>query len=59
MEKNVHGKLAVTRIVLRPQVRFSGSVVPSQDELAKLHEQAHHGCIIANSVLTTVTIEPA
>ncbi len=57
LEKNVHGKLAVTRVVLRPQVRFSGSVAPSQDELARLHEQAHQGCIIANSVLTTVTIE--
>ncbi|MDE2179995.1 MAG: OsmC family protein [candidate division NC10 bacterium] len=59
MEKNVHGKLAVTRVVLRPRVRFSGSVVPSHDELTKLHEQAHQGCIIANSVLTTVTVEPA
>src|SRR5574337_1063163 len=58
MEKNVHGKLAVTRVVLRPRVRFSGSAAPSRDELAKLHEQAHQGCIIANSVLTTVTVEP-
>src|SRR5574337_425774 len=58
MEKNVHGKLAVTRVVLRPRIRFGGPVVPSRDELTKLHEQAHQGCIIANSVLTTVTVEP-
>lgn len=58
MEKNANGKLAVTQVVLRPRVRFSGSAAPSRDELAKLHEQAHQGCIIANSVLTTVTVEP-
>ncbi len=58
MEKNANGKLAVTRVVLRPRVRFSGSAMPSRDELARLHEQAHQGCIIANSVLTTVTVEP-
>lgn len=58
LEKNVDGKPAVTRVVLRPHVRFGGSVVPHRDELARLHEQAHHGCIIANSVLTTVTVEP-
>lgn len=58
MEKNANGKPAITRVILRPRVRFSGSV-PSQDELAKLHEQAHQNCIIANSVSATVTIEPA
>lgn len=59
LEKNANGKLAVTRVVLRPQVRFGGAAAPSRDELARLHEQAHHNCIIANSVLTTVTVEPA
>jgi organic hydroperoxide reductase OsmC/OhrA len=58
LEKNAQGKLAVTRVVLQPRVRFGGSAAPSHDELARLHEQAHHGCIIANSVLTTVTVEP-
>lgn len=58
LEKNVNGKPAVTRVVLRPHVRFGGSVAPHRDELARLHEQAHHDCIIANSVLTTLTVEP-
>src|SRR5574337_427538 len=58
MEKNADRKAAVTRVVLRPRVRCGGSAALSHDELARLHEQAHHGCIIANSVLTTVTIEP-
>ena len=59
MEKNSQGKLAVTRVVLRPRIRFSGSEIPSGELLMKLHDQSHHDCFIANSVLTTVTVEPA
>lgn len=58
LEKNASGKLAVTRVVLRPLVQFGGTMTPSHDDVVRLHEQAHDGCIIANSVLTTVTIEP-
>ena len=58
MTKNAQGKLAITRCVLRPLIRFGGSSVPSADELAKLHDLAHHECFIANSVLTEVTVEP-
>lgn len=59
MEKNTQGKLAVTRVVLHPRVRFGGPGGPSPADVLKLHEQAHHDCFIANSVLTAVTIEPA
>ena len=58
MEKNAQGKLAVTRVVLRPRIRFSGEA-PSADDILKLHDQSHHECFIANSVLTEVTVEPA
>jgi organic hydroperoxide reductase OsmC/OhrA len=58
MTKNAQGKLAITRCILRPLVRFGGSAVPSAEELAKMHELAHHECFIANSVLTEVTVEP-
>jgi organic hydroperoxide reductase OsmC/OhrA len=58
LNKNANGKLAVTRVVLRPLVRFGGTSVPSADELTKLHEHAHHECFIANSVLTEVAVEP-
>jgi organic hydroperoxide reductase OsmC/OhrA len=57
MEKNPEGRLAVTRVELRPRVRFSGAA-PSADELRKLHDQAHHVCFIANSVKTEVTVTP-
>jgi len=58
MEKNVEGKLAITRCVLRPQIRFGGPTAPAADEITKMHEHAHHECFIANSVRTEITVEP-
>lgn len=58
LEKNAAGQLAVTRVVLRPRIRFGGTNAPSADELKKLHDESHHVCFIANSVLTQVTVEP-
>jgi organic hydroperoxide reductase OsmC/OhrA len=58
MEKNEDGKLAVTRCELRPRIVFSGERRPTPDEIAKLHESAHHACFIANSVRTEVTVVP-
>jgi organic hydroperoxide reductase OsmC/OhrA len=58
LEKNEMGRLAMTRVVLRPQVRWSQGVSVSQSDLDSLHHQAHEGCFIANSVKTNVTVEP-
>lgn len=57
MEKNADGKLAITKVMLRPKVTFGGENTPSDEERAKLHESAHRNCFIANSVLTTVTVD--
>jgi organic hydroperoxide reductase OsmC/OhrA len=57
MEKNGQGRLAITRVVLHPRIRFGGDKVPAAEELEKLHEQAHRECFIANSVATTITVE--
>lgn len=57
LEKNQKGRMAITRVVLHPKVEFSGPTLPSSKDLAELHEQAHNGCFIANSVMTEVTIE--
>jgi organic hydroperoxide reductase OsmC/OhrA len=59
MEKNADGKLAITRVELRPRIRFSGEKQPTSEELARLHEVAHHECFIANSVKTEVSVVPA
>jgi organic hydroperoxide reductase OsmC/OhrA len=57
MEQNADGKLAFTRITLRPRIEFAGDTVPSADELAALHHRAHEECFIANSLKCDVAIE--
>jgi len=56
LEKNDDGKLAVTRVELRPRVRFSGETTPTAEALAKLHDLAHRDCFIANSVRTDIRV---
>jgi organic hydroperoxide reductase OsmC/OhrA len=51
------GRMAVTRIVLRPAIAFAGAP-PAAETLARLHEQAHERCFIANSLKTDVVVEP-
>jgi organic hydroperoxide reductase OsmC/OhrA len=55
--KNRDGKLAVTRVTLRPAVTFGGTA-PTRAQLEQLHEKAHEECFIANSVRSEVIIEP-
>lgn len=58
LEPNAEGQLAVTRVELRPVVRFAPGTEPSAADHEKLHEKAHRGCFIANSVKTAVTCAP-
>ena len=56
LEKDEHGKMAISRVLLSPEIRFGGSTQPTSEELRALHDAAHHECFIANSVKTTVTV---
>ena len=56
MEKDAHGKMAITRVQLRPRITWSGDRVPSPEELDNMHDAAHENCFIANSVKTQVTV---
>ena len=58
LDKNADGKLALTRVVLRPRIVFAAGTAPDSDKLQRLHQQAHDNCFIANSVKTTVVVEP-
>jgi organic hydroperoxide reductase OsmC/OhrA len=58
MARNAQGKVAMTRVTLRPDVAFSGARAPSHDEVVELHEAAHDACFIASSVNTAVLCEP-
>ena len=58
MAKNEAGKLAVTKVTLRPYIRFAIGVSLAPSDLEKWHHQAHEDCFIANSVKTEVVVEP-
>lgn len=58
MEKNSEGKLAITRVTLKPRIKFSGEKQPTKEELDKMHHAAHENCFIANSVKTEIKVEP-
>ncbi len=57
MEKNEEGKMAMTRVTLRPKVSFSGTPAPTSNDIEKLHHRSHELCFIANSVKTRVETE--
>jgi organic hydroperoxide reductase OsmC/OhrA len=59
LEKNEQDKMSMTRVILRPRVICSGDRIPDQADLDALHRAAHEHCFIANSVTTSITIEPA
>jgi organic hydroperoxide reductase OsmC/OhrA len=56
VEKGADGRLAVTRVVLKPRVTFASYV-----ELAKLrqmHALAHRNCFVAAAVKAAISVEP-
>jgi organic hydroperoxide reductase OsmC/OhrA len=50
------GRVAMTRIELRPAIAFAGERQPSRDDLDALHHAAHARCYIANSLKTEVLV---
>ena len=59
MEKDSRGKLAITKITLRPKIAFGGAKRPSEADLAELHHRSHEECYIARSIRAEVTVEAA
>jgi organic hydroperoxide reductase OsmC/OhrA len=56
MEKREDGKIAMTRVTLRPRIAWCGEP-PNEAALDDLHHKAHEACFIANSVTTEVTVQ--
>src|SRR5881396_3620446 len=48
LKKNAEGKLAMTRVTLRPKVAFSGDRIPTREEIDRLHHEAHEECFLAS-----------
>ncbi len=58
MGKNSDGKMAITRITLRPKIVFSGEHQPTPDELDVMHHESSDQCYIANSIKADVVVAP-
>lgn len=57
LEKGENGKLWMSRVVLRPRVRFAPDTEVDADTLAHIHHDSHENCFIASSVKTDVTVD--
>jgi len=55
LEKNEAGRLAITRVELRPVCKYAGEA-PDRETLEDLHERSHEQCFIANSVRTKIDV---
>jgi organic hydroperoxide reductase OsmC/OhrA len=58
MSKNAEGVPWISSVVLSPVIKYVGDKTPTQQEEHELHEAAHDGCFIAQSVKTDVRVEP-
>ena len=56
LQKNEEGRLAMTRVVLRPDATYGGKA-PDRPQVEALHHRAHELCFIASSVRTEVVTE--
>jgi organic hydroperoxide reductase OsmC/OhrA len=54
--KNAQGKMAMTRITLRPAITFAGTAPPGAEELEAIHHEAHDKCYIANTLNCDVMV---
>lgn len=57
LAKNAEGKMAMTKVTLRPRVEWAGDKRPSADEIHDLHHRSHDACFIANSFKGEVVVE--
>ena len=57
--KNDAGRTWVSAITLRPAITWGGEKRPTAEQQHRLHHLAHEQCIIANSIKSEVTVEPA
>lgn len=59
MGPNEHGQIVMLKVVLDPQIRWSGERKPDAQQIAALHERSHHDCFLANSVRCPVIVAQA
>ncbi len=57
MTTSDEGKQWISKITLDPQIVWSGDKIPTDEELAQMHHEAHEVCYIANSIKAEVVIK--
>jgi organic hydroperoxide reductase OsmC/OhrA len=57
MEKSADGRVAMTKVTLKPRIEWSGDKRPTPDDIAELHHKSHDACFIANSFRGEVVVE--
>ncbi|MBL8582459.1 MAG: OsmC family protein [Rhizobiaceae bacterium] len=56
--KSDSGGFWVSRIELRPEARFSGAKLPDAKAIERLHDRAHKGCFVGNSLKSEIIVSP-
>jgi organic hydroperoxide reductase OsmC/OhrA len=59
LTKNEHGVPWISRVLLSPRIAYGAGPIPTPAEERRLHEAAHHGCFIASSVKTEISVAAA
>ena len=57
MTTSEDGKQWISKITLDPQIAWSGARVPTSEELAAMHHEAHDICYIANSIKSEIIVK--
>lgn len=57
MQIDKENKMSMTDVTLQPKIVFSGEQQPTQEQIDKIHHNAHQQCFIANSIKTRIHIK--
>lgn len=58
LAKNNDGKQAITEVSLFPRVTYQKGQKPTEKKDQQMHQQASTQCFIANSIKTSIKVEP-
>lgn len=57
MSRIARGKMAISKVVLKPEITFVAEKEPDPSWITDLHEKAHDVCFIANSVKCEIVVD--
>lgn len=57
LNADANGSQWISSITLDPQIKWAGNKVPTSEEIAHLHHEAHKQCYIANSIKAEIIVK--